>query len=108
MDNFGAARMEDEEESDRARAFGVRRGLRAQKGNEERWNLSMRRSVPVGCAHMKPILAAIFFASAVVVQGQDEPRIKVVKSDKLTVALTGVAAADAEVLKKDLAMSGYF
>jgi TolB protein len=56
---------------------------------------------------MKPIFAALLLVSASAV-AQEEPRIKVVKSDKLTIALSGVSGADGEVLRKDLALSGYF
>ncbi len=38
----------------------------------------------------------------------EEPRIKIVKSSKLNIAITGLAGTDAETLKRDLVNSGYF
>ncbi len=55
---------------------------------------------------MKPILAALLLVLPAL--AQDEPRIKVVKSDKLSIALTGLSGGDLETLRKDLALSGYF
>ena len=38
----------------------------------------------------------------------EEPRIKIVKSSKLNIAITGLSGADLETLKRDLVNSGYF
>ncbi len=39
---------------------------------------------------------------------EDTPRIKIVKSSKLSVAITGLSGSDLETLKRDLVNSGYF
>ena len=38
----------------------------------------------------------------------EEPRIKIVKSSKLNIAITGLAGGDLETLRRDLVNSGYF
>jgi TolB protein len=47
------------------------------------------------------LLSALAFA-------EDEPRIKIVKSSKLNIAITGLSGADLDTLRRDLVNSGYF
>ena len=56
---------------------------------------------------MKRLLALLFLACAPLV-AQETPTITISKGDKLTIAVTGLPAADAKILQNDLAMSGYF
>ncbi|MEQ1859253.1 MAG: biopolymer transporter Tol [Chthoniobacteraceae bacterium] len=53
-------------------------------------------------------LAAIFLLTATATFAEEIPAITVSKSDKLPIAISGLAAADAKILSNDLAMSGAF
>jgi TolB protein len=52
--------------------------------------------------------AALLVLLSVFAFAQEQPRIKIVKSSKLNIALTGLAGADLETLRRDLTNSGYF
>ena len=53
-------------------------------------------------------IAALLVLLPVVASAQDGPRIKIVKSSRLNIAVAGLAGADLEALRRDLVNSGYF
>jgi TolB protein len=52
--------------------------------------------------------AALLVLIPVLVFAQEEPRIRIVKSSKLNIAIAGLAGADLETLRRDLSNSGFF
>ena len=57
---------------------------------------------------MKPVIALLLLLFPALILAEDTPRIKIVKSSKLNIAITGLAGGDFETLKRDLVNSGYF
>ncbi len=57
---------------------------------------------------MKSTIAALLLLLPALVFAQDEPKIRIVKSTKLNIAITGLAGGDLETLRRDLVNSGYF
>jgi TolB protein len=57
---------------------------------------------------MKRAALFLIFLSLQVLSAQETPTITISKSDKLTIAVTGLSAGDAKILENDLTMSGYF
>ncbi len=57
---------------------------------------------------MKKLLLLALLACSALARAQETPTITISKSDKLSIAITGLSPADAKVLANDLAMSGYF
>ena len=57
---------------------------------------------------MRFAIASLLFLLPVLASGEEVPRIKIVKSSKLNIAVTGLSGSDAETLKRDLVTSGYF
>jgi len=57
---------------------------------------------------MKKILVCLLLASAPFARAQETPTITISKTDKLTIAISGLPAAEAKILQNDLALSGYF
>ena len=57
---------------------------------------------------MKKLLLFTLLSCSSPALAQETPTITISKSDKLSIAITGLSAADAKVLANDLAMSGYF
>jgi TolB protein len=55
-----------------------------------------------------PLLCAGILFSANHLFAQDAPKLTISKSDKLSIAITGLSAADAKVLEADLQRSGLF
>ena len=54
-----------------------------------------------------PFTALLLIASTIALAAE-EPRIKIVKSSKLDIAITGLTGADLDTLRRDLVNSGYF
>ena len=57
---------------------------------------------------MRLAIASLLFLLPSLAFAADEPKIRIVKSTKLNIAVTGLASSDAETLKRDLTNSGYF
>ncbi|MDQ3624264.1 MAG: biopolymer transporter Tol [Verrucomicrobiota bacterium] len=58
---------------------------------------------------MKRLLAlALALFPAAIAPAQEPPTITISKADKLSIAVSGLPAAEAKTLKNDLALSGYF
>ncbi len=57
---------------------------------------------------MKKLLAFILLASASLACAQEAPTITISKSDKLSIAISGLPPAEAKILQNDLTVSGYF
>lgn len=57
---------------------------------------------------MRFAIASLLFLLPVLAPAEEVPRIKIVKSSKLNIAVTGLSGSDAETLKRDLVNSGYF
>lgn len=59
---------------------------------------------------MRPLAAICVLSLSALLSGRAEeiPAVTISKSDKLPIAVTGLAPADAKTLQNDLAMSGYF
>ena len=57
---------------------------------------------------MRSAIASLLFLLPVLAFAEDVPRIKIVKSSKLNITITGLSGSDAETLKRDLVNSGYF
>ena len=57
---------------------------------------------------MRLAIASLLFLLPSLAFAADEPKIRIVKSTKLNIAVTGLAGSDAETLKRDLTNSGYF
>ena len=52
--------------------------------------------------------AALLLLAPILAFSEDEPRIKIVKSSRLNITITGLAGADLDTLRRDLVNSGYF
>lgn len=59
-------------------------------------------------AEMNRLFVLLFAALALPVAGNEPPTITISKSEKLTLALTGLTGEAGKVLENDLMMSGYF
>ena len=57
---------------------------------------------------MKILLVASLLLAPLLAPGQEAPRIKIVKSSRLNIAITGLTGADLETLRRDLVNSGFF
>ena len=51
--------------------------------------------------------AALLLLAPILAFSEDEPRIKIVKTSKLNIAITGLEGADLDTLRRDLVNSGY-
>ena len=57
---------------------------------------------------MKKLLTVFSLLSAGLALAEDAPTITISKNDKLSVAIAGLAGADAKILQDDLQRSGFF
>ena len=57
---------------------------------------------------MRSTIAALLILLPCFALAQGEPRIKIVKSSKLNIAIAGLSGGDLETLRRDLVNSGYF
>jgi TolB protein len=57
---------------------------------------------------MRFTIASLFILLTTLAIAEEQPRIRIVKTSKLNIAITGLAGGDLETLKRDLANSGYF
>ena len=57
---------------------------------------------------MKIAIASLLFLLPALALAEEKARIKIVKSSKLNIAITGLAGGDLDTLKRDLLNSGYF
>lgn len=57
---------------------------------------------------MKSAAAFVVLCLSVFATAAETPRIKIVKSSKLNIAITGLAGGDLDTLRRDLVNSGYF
>jgi TolB protein len=57
---------------------------------------------------MRSSFAALLVLLSCLAFAQEEPRIKIVKSSKLNIAIAGLSGAELETLRRDLGNSGYF
>ncbi|MEO6788248.1 MAG: biopolymer transporter Tol [Chthoniobacteraceae bacterium] len=57
---------------------------------------------------MKSAIASLLILLTAFAPAEDVPRIKIVKSSKLNIAITALAGGDLETLRRDLVNSGYF
>lgn len=60
------------------------------------------------CRRMRLAIASLLFLLPSLTLAEEQPRIRIVKSSKLNIAVTGLAGGDLETLKRDLVNSGYF
>ena len=57
---------------------------------------------------MRIAIASLLFLLPALAPAEEKARIKIVKSSKLNIAITGLAGSDLDTLKRDLTGSGYF
>lgn len=57
---------------------------------------------------MRFAIASLLFLLPSLTLAAEEPKIRIVKSTKMNIAVTGLSGGDLETLKRDLANSGYF
>ena len=57
---------------------------------------------------MRFAIASLLFLLPSLAPAEEQPRIRIVKSSKLNIAITGLSGGDLDTLKRDLANSGYF
>jgi TolB protein len=60
------------------------------------------------CRRMRLAIASLLFLLPSLTLAEEQPRIRIVKSSKLNIAVTGLAGGDLDTLKRDLVNSGYF
>jgi TolB protein len=60
------------------------------------------------CRRMRLAIASLLILLPSLTPAEEQPRIRIVKSSKLNIAITGLAGGDLETLRRDLTGSGYF
>src|SRR5207244_5129074 len=72
------------------------------------FDLRLHHNMSSHLSRMRFAIASLLILLPALVSAEDAPRIKIVKSSKLNIAITGLGGGDLETLRRDLVNSGYF
>jgi len=64
--------------------------------------------MPDHLSRMRFAIASLLILLSALALAEEQPRIRIVKSSKLDIAITGLSGGDLEILRRDLVNSGYF